>query len=109
MMIGNPVLCMMKAPIRTIFLIISILQNIKNSEIHLIIQGNGTQRILGIGFGYTPSEVLVNGVEDNSCSKICNLQGDKNNITLRFNGEITSCRSMFSGAKNIIDLVFKME
>ena len=87
-----------------VFLIISILQNIKNSEINFIIQGSGNQRILGNYFKFTPSEVLVNGVKDNSCSKTCNLQGGENNITLRFNDEIISCFDMFNGAKNIKEI-----
>ena len=86
-----------------VFLIISILLNIKNSEIHLIIQGSGKQTLINQYF-QSPSEVLVNGFKDDSCSKTCNLQGDKNNITLRFNDNITSCSSMFSGIKNSTEI-----
>ena len=67
-----------------------------NSEIHLIIQGSGPQQLLSDYYtGVAPSEVLVNGVKDDSCSKTCNLKGDRNNITLKFDTQIESCRSLF--------------
>ena len=76
-----------------------------NSEIHLVIQGSGQQKLLDdLYSGVEPSEVLVNGVKDDSCSKTCNLVGDRNNITLKFNTQIESCRSMFSGLGNIIEI-----
>ena len=67
-----------------------------NSEIHLVIQGSGQQKLLGDDYsGVKPSEVLVNGFKDESCSKTCNLVGDKNNITLKFDTQIESCYCMF--------------
>ena len=42
-----------------------------DSEIHLIIQGNGNQNILNNDFIYEPSEVIVNGYSNNSCKKKC--------------------------------------
>ena len=51
-----------------------------------------------------PSEVLVNGVKDDTCSKTCDLQGDKNNITLKFNYEINSCFQMFRNVQNMIEI-----
>ena len=78
-----------------------------NSEIHLVIQGSGQQKLLSdYFFTYIqqPSEVLVNGVKDDSCSKTCNLEGDRNNITLRFNTQIESCYGMFDGLKNITEI-----
>ena len=92
------------------FLFISLLKNIINSEIYLIIQGNGTQTFLYNGFNTKPSEVYVNGVKEDNCndeiknSKICNLKGDKNNITLKFNKEISSCFLMFFNMLNIIEI-----
>ena len=77
----------------------------KFSEIRLVIQGNGVQKLLNdYYFHIEPSEVLVNGKKDDSCSKTCNLKGDKNNITLRFNTSISSCDGMFYGLKNIIEI-----
>ena len=74
------------------------------SEIHLIIQGSDNQQLLNSGFEIEPSEVLVNGVKDDSCKKTCNLVGNKNNITLRFENQIESCYEMFSGLNNIIEI-----
>ena len=37
------------------------------SEIHLVIQGNGTQRLLGDRFDDEPSEVLVNNLKTFLC------------------------------------------
>ena len=74
-----------------IFLIFSVLETSINSEIHLVIKGNGKQNLLYNFFNIKPSEVLVNGFKDESCSKTCNLVGDKNNITLKFDTQIESC------------------
>ena len=86
-----------------ILFIISLLHNTNYSysEIRLIIQGNGIQNLIRIN---TPLEVFVNGVKNNTCSKTCNLQGDKNNITLIFNGEIYSCNMMFYNVNNMIEI-----
>ena len=86
-----------------IFLMLTMLEASINSEIHLVIQGNGEQKLLSYWYsGVEPSEVLVNGVKNDSCSKTCYLEGDRNNITLKFNTQIESCESMFSGLGNII-------
>ena len=87
-----------------IFLMLAMIEASINSEIHLVIQGSGEQQLLKDSFSVEPSEVLVNGVKDDSCSKTCNLVGDRNNITLKFNTQIESCRSMFSGLGNIIEI-----
>ena len=71
-----------------------------NSEIHLVIQGNGQQTLSKI----EPSEVLVNGVKNDSCSKTCNLKGDRNNITLKFDTQIELCYRMFDGSTNITEI-----
>ena len=84
-----------------IFLMLAMIEASINSEIHLVIQGDGEQKLLDdVYFKIEPSEVLVNGVKDDSCSKTCNLVGDKINITLKFDIQIESCGSMFSGLKN---------
>ena len=72
-------------------------RNLNNyhSEIHLVIQGNGTQNILNTAFNPGPSKVLINGSKNNSCNKTCYLEGDKNNITLIFNEKIKSCNSFW--------------
>ena len=90
-----------------IFLMLAMIEASINSEIHLVIQGSGEQQLLGdYFFTYIqqPSEVLVNGVKDDSCSKTCNLVGDKNNITLKFDTQIESCYQMFYWLDNIIEI-----
>ena len=62
------------------------LRNVNNydSEIRLIIQGYGNQKLLNDKFDIEPSEVFVNGIQNNSCTKTCYLTEDQNNITLKF-------------------------
>ena len=83
--------------------------NIRNlklyySDIHLVVQGSGLQKILSSDFKISPSEVLVNGIKDDSCIKTCSLQGNINNITLRFENQIESTEKMFYGLNNIIQI-----
>ena len=90
-----------------IFLMLAMVEASINSEIHLVIQGSGEQQLLE-DYYFTnfirPSEVLVNGVKNDSCSKTCNLVGDRNNITLKFDTQIESCNYMFSRLTNIIEI-----
>ena len=77
------------------------------SQVHLIIEGIGIQKILSDEFIYEPSEVLVNGeTKGNICKKTCELDNEKNNITLRFDQLTESCANMFFNISNIkqIDL-----
>ena len=77
------------------------------SEINLVIQGIGEKLFLYENFEPSPSKVLLNGVEDSSCNKKkCNLQGNRNNITLIFEDDIETCQYMFSGLKDIIEIDF---
>ena len=90
-----------------IFLMLTMIEASINSEIHLVIQGSGEQQLLGdyyFTYKIKPSEVLVNGVKNDSCSKTCYLEGDRNNITLKFDTQIESCNSMFSGLTSIIEI-----
>ena len=88
-----------------IFLMLTMIEASINSEIHLVIQGSGQQKLLGDDYsGVKPSEVLVNGVKDESCSKTCNLVGDRNNITLKFDTQIDTCDMMFYKLDNIIEI-----
>ena len=55
------------------------------SEINIVIEGSGNQKILSSYYkGVNPSKVLVNGKEDSSCSTTCKLKDPKSNITLIF-------------------------
>ena len=75
-----------------------------NSEIHMIIIGNGSQDILNSNFQFEPSEVIVNGYKDDSCEKTCYLSKDLNNITLKFSNQINSCEKMFKSLNNIKEI-----
>ena len=111
----KPKLNVFKRVIISLIIIIfvpTILNNIKAfifnnlSEINIVIQGNSNQRIISSYYkgGVSPSEILVNGVKDNSCTNnICNLNKNKNNITLRFNEPIQSLREIFRGLTNILE------
>ena len=89
-----------------IFLLFLILKKIRNSEIYLTIEGKGTQLLIKRTFSPQPFEVLVNGIKDDTCTSSCYLKGDKSNITLRFNSEITTCNSMFERVENITEIDF---
>ena len=77
-----------------------------NSQIHLVIQGRGTKKLLYNRFNPEPSEVYVNGDIKNDCKKECYLEGDKNNVTLIFNQQIESCEKMFYNLNDIIEMDF---
>ena len=86
---------------------IKTIKNINNyiSEINLVIKGKGIKQILNNNFYTEPSEVLVNGIsKDSSCRKTCDLDEDKNNITLIFENQIKSCYQMFYNLENIIEI-----
>ena len=80
--------------------------NNNKSEIDLVIQGSGSKQLLYSGFNPDPSQVLINGANQNSCKKTCPLQKDINNITLIFEKQLESCSNMFSNTKNLIEINF---
>ena len=88
------------------FLFLFLLNLISNSEIRLIIKGNGTQELINNEFSISPSLVSVNGVQKNSCNKTCELEGDINNITLSFNDQLVTLENLFKGLINIIEVDF---
>ena len=74
------------------------------SEIKLVISGNNEQNIINKSFYKAPSLAFVNNELSKDCKYTCQLTSDKNNITIRFNEEITSCEKMFSGIYNLIEI-----
>ena len=74
------------------------------SEIYLTIKGQGNQLILNKEFYKEPSQVLVDGMLDNSCKWACDLKNEINNITLIFDKEINSCKNMFKGLTNLLSI-----
>ena len=82
-------------------------RNLKNyiSEIHLVIKGKGKQEIIRYGFNTYPSEVIVNGIsKGNTCKQTCILDENINNVTIKFDKQIKSCRNMFYNLEKIIEI-----
>ena len=75
-----------------------------SSEIRLVINGTGEQKILNSSFNSEPSKVIVNGIVKESCKKSCIFENEINNVTLYYNDSITSCDYMFSELNNIIEI-----
>ena len=80
------------------------------SEIHLVIQGTGAsdQKFISNLFYKKPSEVWINGNRDSNCENTCKctLPVGKNNMTLRFDGEVNSFSQIFYNVANIIEIDF---
>ena len=73
-----------------------------NSEIHLIINRVGNQKILSNSFYKDPLDIIVNNIsKKNSCNRTCTLEENYNNITLIFEDPIVSFENMFDGLDNI--------
>ena len=83
-----------------------ILISYERLEISLIINSNGNTDILNNTFKFNPSEVIVNGIPRDSCSKTCYLENDENNVTIKFSNQINSCENMFSGLDRILEIDF---
>ena len=82
-------------------------RNIKvfQSEINLIITGsNSNSNVLSNDFAGEPSQILVNGEVNTSCNKMCWLNNGINNVTIRFGAQLESCKNMFKGLTNIIEI-----
>ena len=77
-----------------------------SSEIHLVIMGKGNQSLLYNSFSKNPTQVIVNGINRDSCNnnKICELEYEENNVTLIFNDVITSTSAMFNTLNNIKEI-----
>jgi len=75
-----------------------------SSEIHLVIIGKGNQSLLNHSFYIQPSQVLVNGINKDSCKLFCDLEKEENNVTLIFNDIVQSTQNMFRGLSNIKEI-----
>jgi len=73
-------------------------------EIKIVIKGKENQNYINSDFYLDPSEVIVNGVTKPSCKKSCSVEEDLNYVTIKFNRLLTSCKSMFEGISNIIEI-----
>ena len=74
------------------------------SEIKLVIFGQGNQTIINESFYTEPNQVFVNDILREDCKKYCQLFNDTNDITIKFDEEITSCENMFYGLTNLIKI-----
>ena len=74
------------------------------SEINLIIKGQGNINILNETYYKEPSEVIVNNVTKPLCNKSCNFDDELNYVTIKFDGFINSTENMFYGLTNIVDI-----
>ena len=73
------------------------------SEIHLVVQGEGTQYFLSKNYkGIRPFEIILNGTE--KIENPWDIGEDRNNITLKFNEKIKDCEGMFSYLDNILEI-----
>ena len=84
-----------------------------DSEITIVIKGNGTQKILSDNFGTFygfsfyefPYQIVVNGISQNYTGRyVYNLTNNINYITLKWNTQVTNCNSMFCQLTNIISV-----
>ena len=68
-----------------------------SSEIYILINRIGDQKILSESFYLEPSKVFVNGINKDSCKMSCGLENEDNNVKLIFDEILNSTDSMFSG------------
>ena len=74
------------------------------SEIYLVVEGKGTPQLFNDAFNYEPAEFVVNGIFKPSCKKTCYFNNEKNNVIIKFDIQIESCKSMFEGLSYITEL-----
>ena len=91
---------------------------ISYNEITITINGTGEQKILSDSiiekdgknhsFQMLPDEILINGkhVEIIDNRTVYNLSEEINNVTMKWNSNITNCNCMFSDLSNIISIDF---
>ena len=82
-------------------------------EITLTIEGTGNQNILckqkvqGLTFTTTPSEIIVNGVSQSDVGYVAyNLVNEKNIVTIKWRSSFKNYNVMFYGLTNIIEIDF---
>ena len=80
------------------------------SEIHLVfsVGEDGYQNIINTDFEINISEVWVNGAKKDDCDKTCYLEKGLNNVTIKFDDQLETCRNMFNNLGNLkeIDLSY---
>ena len=90
-----------------LIILLFILKISNDNEITITIRGSGDQRIFCEAFEEIPDEIIVNSNTMTERNKVINLPEEINNVTLKWNeNHLTSCRQMFYGSTNIIEIDF---
>ena len=87
-----------------IFFVNSFFISYEESEINLVIEGSGSKNFVNEEYYLAPSQVIINATKTLVNVKKSDLDGDLNNITLKFGGEINSCLNMFKGLTSIKEI-----
>jgi surface protein len=76
------------------------------NEITLIIEGKGTQKILGESILVEPSQVIINGFTKQKIgySNTYDLDNITNVVTIKWDTPLTTCNNMFFNFDNIISI-----
>ena len=75
-----------------------------SSEIHLVVKGGQNESNFTYNFEIEPSQIIVNGIQKNSCTEFCELEYKDNNVTIIFNVSIESCFKMFNQLQNVKEI-----
>ena len=77
------------------------------TEVIITIEGTAEQQILSEDFGIIPDQVYINNVLQDDASLMVDITGNYvNNITIKWNYLLTSCRRMFSDLTSITNIYF---
>ena len=74
------------------------------TEITLVINGNGKQKVISDSFNSIPSEIIGSDIEQCINKRECVLKSDTNKVTIIFDSLIISCNHMFSGLSSITEI-----
>ena len=74
------------------------------NEINLTIKGPGQFAFINKQYDQTNAELIVNGIPVDSHNYIYKFENDLNNVTIKFNSPIESCKNMFKDLENIIEV-----
>ena len=74
------------------------------NEINLTIKGTGQLAFINKQYDQTNFELIVNGIPVDSHNYIYKFENDLNNVTIKFNSPIESCKNMFNDLENIIEV-----
>ena len=76
----------------------------EKTEITLVINGKGKQKVISDSFNPIPSEIIGSDIEQCINKRECVLKSDTNKVTIIFDSLIISCNHMFSGLSSITEI-----